>query len=72
MKVRCPHQDLNLDWTRSERIASTVGLQGPVNRRRQCGALAAGPHEELGAGVFVMCTPVAYPYQDSNLGPRRS
>lgn len=27
----CPYQDLNLDWTRSERVASAVGLQG---RRR--------------------------------------
>jgi hypothetical protein len=25
-----PYQDLNLDWTRSERAASSVGLQGLV------------------------------------------
>ncbi len=26
--VWCPYQDSNLDWTRSERVASSVGLQG--------------------------------------------
>ena len=30
----CPYQDLNLDWTRSGRVASAVGLQGPDLRTR--------------------------------------
>jgi hypothetical protein len=30
-----PHQDSNLDWTRSERVASSVGLQGRNNEHRR-------------------------------------
>ena len=46
----CPHRDSNLDWTRSERVASSVGLQGRADPGIRTPTVVALNHVPLPVG----------------------
>lgn len=47
----CPHRDSNLDWTRSERVASSVGLQGRADPGIRTPTVMALNHVPLPVGL---------------------
>lgn len=49
--VECPHQDSNLDWTRSERVASPVGLRGRADPGSRTPTVMALNHVPLPVGL---------------------
>ena len=49
--VQCPHQDSNLDWTRSERVASAVGLRGRADPGSRTPTVMALNHVPLPVGL---------------------
>lgn len=52
----CPHQDSNLDWTRSERVASAVGLRGRADPGSRTPTVMALNHVPLPVGLDPRCS----------------